>query len=254
MTEARAKFGGDARFAIEHRSFAALRNVCDAHALTGRVDGLLFDLGVSSPQLDDAGRGFSFMNDGPLDMRMDRRQSRTAADYVAEVDEATLARDFATLGEEPLARRYAAAIVAARAREPITRTGQLAAIIESATPAAARRRQARHPATRVFQAIRMRTNDELGELDSALAAVPDVLAIGGRVAFLTFHSLEDRPVKRFLRTQSAEDPAWRGLPDMPDHAKPRMRIVVRGAKAGADELAVNPRARSARLRVGERLR
>lgn len=254
VTEARAKFGGDPRFAIEHRSFATLRDACDAHDVTGRVDGLLFDFGVSSPQLDEAARGFSFLRDGPLDMRMDRRQAMTAADYIADVDERTLATDLRTLGEESLARQYARAIVAARRETPVTRTRQLADLIESATPARARRTATRHPATRVFQAIRMRVNDELGELDAALEAVPDVLAVGGRVAFLTFHSLEDRPVKRFLRAQAAEDPVWRGLPDMPEHARARMRIVERGRKAGDRERSENPRARSARLRVGERLR
>lgn len=254
VTEARAKFGDDPRFAIEHRSFAALADACDAHGITGSVDGLLFDFGVSSPQLDEAERGFSFLRDGPLDMRMDRRQSFTAADYIAETDERTLARDLRTLGEEPLARQYARAIVNARREAPITRTGRLADLIEAATPARARRNATRHPATRVFQAIRMRVNDEIGELEAALEAVPEVLAVGGRVAFLTFHSLEDRPVKQFLRAQSAEDPAWRGLPDMPEHARARMRIVERGRKAGEAEVADNPRARSARLRVGERLR
>ncbi|MEM6809697.1 MAG: 16S rRNA (cytosine(1402)-N(4))-methyltransferase RsmH [Pseudomonadota bacterium] len=254
VTEARAKFEGDPRFAIAHRSFAAIREVCEAHDILGRVDGLLFDFGVSSPQLDEGERGFSFLNDGPLDMRMDRRQTLTAADYLAEVDEQTLARDLKQLGEEPLARAYARAIVAARADAPITRTVQLADLIESVTPARVRRRSNRHPATRVFQAIRMRINDELGELEAALDAVPDVLAVGGRVAFLTFHSLEDRPVKRFLRAMAAEDPAWRGLPDMPEHARARMRIVGRDRKAGPEEIEDNPRSRSARLRVGERLR
>lgn len=254
VTQARAKFEGDSRFAIAHRPFAALREVCEAHDILGRVDGLLFDFGVSSPQLDEGARGFSFLNDGPLDMRMDRRQALTASDYLAEVDEQTLARDLKQLGEEPLARNYARAIVAARAKAPITRTLQLADLIESVTPARTRRRSNRHPATRVFQAIRMRVNDELGELEAALDAVPDVLAVGGRVAFLTFHSLEDRPVKRFLRAMAAEDPAWRGLPDMPEHAQARMRIVGRDRKAGPAEIDANPRARSARLRVGERLR
>lgn len=254
VTQARAKFGSDPRFAIEHSSFAALREVCAAHDILGRVDGLLFDFGVSSPQLDEGTRGFSFLRDGPLDMRMDRRQPLTAAAYLADVGEATLARDLQRLGEEPLARTYARAIVGARAQAPITGTVQLAELIESVTPARVRRRSNRHPATRVFQAIRMRVNDELDELDAALGAVPDVLAVGGRVAFLTFHSLEDRPVKRFLRDMAAEDPAWRGLPDMPEHARARMRIVGRGRKAGAQEVEDNPRSRSARLRIGERLR
>lgn len=246
-------FSNDARFSIVQGSFGDLRRICDDAGITGRVDGLLFDFGVSSPQLDEADRGFSFLQDGPLDMRMDRSQSMTAADYLADVSVADLARDLSTLGEEPLARRYAQAIVRARSEAPLTRTLALADVIEAATPERIRRRARRHPATRVFQAIRMRVNDELGAIEAALAAVPDVLAVGGRVAFLTFHSLEDRPVKRFLKQSSAEHPVYRGLPDCPPEARPRMRIVVRGQKAGTDEVARNPRARSARLRAGERL-
>lgn len=249
-----ARFADEPRFTIRHAPFSTLRSVVDDALAGGRVDGLLFDFGVSSPQLDEADRGFSFLRDGPLDMRMDNSQVLTAAAYVADITEAELRRDIQRLGEERLAARIASAIVRARAKAPITRTLQLAGIVEAATPARVRARSTRHPATRTFQAIRMRINDELGQITDALDAVVDVLAVGGRVCFLTFHSLEDRPVKRFLRAQSAEDPVYRGLPDVPEHAQPVMRIVGKARVAGDDELARNPRARSARLRVGERAR
>lgn len=251
---ARERHAGDDRFTIVHRAFGALVEVLESYGLLGQVDGLLFDFGVSSPQLDNADRGFSFLRDGPLDMRMDAEGGATAAEYLAAVTESDLRRDIAKLGEEKLASRIASAIVEARDREPLVRTLQLAAIVEAAVPARVRERSRIHPATRTFQAIRMRINDELGELERALASVEQALKVGGRVAFLTFHSLEDRPVKRYLRDASAEDPVYRGLPDVPEHARPAMRIVGRSAVADEAELAVNPRARSARLRVGERLR
>ncbi|MEL6869338.1 MAG: 16S rRNA (cytosine(1402)-N(4))-methyltransferase RsmH [Pseudomonadota bacterium] len=247
------KFADEPRFAITHAPFATLASVVRDAGLLGQVDGLLFDFGVSSPQLDDADRGFSFLRDGPLDMRMDAEQTLTAAAYLADIDESALRQDIARLGEERLAARIARAIVHARDKAPITRTLQLAGIVEAATPARVRARSARHPATKTFQAIRMRINDELGQISDALDAVVNVLAIGGRVCFLTFHSLEDRPVKRFLRDQSAEDPVYRGLPDVPPHARPAMRIVGKACVADDRELDDNPRARSARLRVGERL-
>ncbi|MEO1582763.1 MAG: 16S rRNA (cytosine(1402)-N(4))-methyltransferase RsmH [Pseudomonadota bacterium] len=254
VAAARDRHCDDRRFTIVHRAFGALADVLRAEGLLGRVDGMLFDFGVSSPQLDEGERGFSFLRDGPLDMRMDQSCGESAAEYIARVSESELRRDISRLGEERLAARIARAIVAARDREPLLRTLQLAAVIESAVPAKVRERRRIHPATKTFQAIRMRINDELGELERALATVVDALAIGGRVAFLTFHSLEDRPVKRFLRDASAEDPVYRGLPDMPEAAKPHLRIVGKSVVANDAELDRNPRARSARLRVGERLR
>ncbi len=256
VTEARAKFAGDERFEIEHAAFADLGAIASRNDVMGRVDGVLFDFGVSSPQLDEAGRGFSFLRDGPLDMRMDRRQAETAADYIAGVDEKTLRRDIARLGEERLASRIARAIIAARDRTPIETTGQLATIVENAVPARVRATSKRHPATQTFQAIRMRINHELEQITEALDSVIEVLRVGGRACFITFHSLEDRPVKRFLRAAAAEDPVYRGLPlpDMPEAARPRMRLIGRGLTASEEEIAGNPRARSARLRIAERLR
>ena len=254
VTEARAKFAGDERFTIEHAAFGALGEIAERRGFLGRTDGLLFDFGVSSPQLDEAERGFSFLRDGPLDMRMDRDQRETAADYIAGIDEASLRRDLYTLGEERLAPRIAAAIIKARQRAPITTTGELARIVENAVPARVRATSKRHPATQTFQAIRMRINHELEEISAALASFIDVLAVGGRACFITFHSLEDRPVKRFLRDAAAEDPVYRGLPDMPEAARPRLRLVGRARTADSAELARNPRARSARLRIAERLR
>lgn len=254
VEEARERFAADDRFAIAHASFSALGNHVDDAFGTRGADGLLFDFGVSSPQLDVASRGFSFLRDGPLDMRMDTRQATTAADYLRDVSESSLRRDIATLGEERLASRYAKAIIAARQKAPLETTGQLAGVIEDATPARVRAQTNRHPATKTFQAIRMRVNAELDEIDAALDDVIDALCIGGRVCFITFHSLEDRPVKRFLRAASAEDPVYRGLPDMPEEARPRLRPVGKPLTAGDDELAQNPRARSARLRIAERLR
>lgn len=247
---ARQRFADDARFEIVHARFSSLAEIVGP----SEVDGLLFDFGVSSPQLDEASRGFSFLRDGPLDMRMDASQKMTAADYIASVSESALRRDLATLGEERLAGRLARAIVTQRERRPITTTLELATLIEDATPARVRATMQRHPATKTFQAIRMRVNAELEEIDKALGAVIDVLRIGGRVCFITFHSLEDRPVKRFLREACAEDPVYRGLPDMPESARPRMRLCGKPGVASAEELAENPRARSARLRVAERLR
>ncbi|MEN7343958.1 MAG: 16S rRNA (cytosine(1402)-N(4))-methyltransferase RsmH [Pseudomonadota bacterium] len=254
VATAKARFKDDQRFAVHHAPFSEIADAVD-QAFAGRgADGVLFDFGVSSPQLDDERRGFSFLREGPLDMRMDAQQKMTASDYLAEVNEATLRRDISVLGEERLAARIAKAIVAARDSGSLHSTKDLSDVIVAATPAKVIRQTKRHPATKTFQAIRMRVNDELGEIDAALAAVIDVLAIGGRVCFITFHSLEDRPVKRFLREVCAEDPVYRGLPDMPESARPKMRLVGKAQKPTAEEVADNARARSATLRVAERLR
>ncbi|MEO0365707.1 MAG: 16S rRNA (cytosine(1402)-N(4))-methyltransferase RsmH [Pseudomonadota bacterium] len=254
VESATRRYQQDSRFTIVHRAFSAMVEVLSELGLLGQVDGLMFDLGVSSPQLDESDRGFSFLRDGPLDMRMNRAHGETAAEYLARVSESELRTVISRYGEERLANKIARAIVAARAEAPLERTVQLASVIESAVPARVRERSRIHPATRTFQAIRIEINEELRELDAALATVLEVLKVGGRVAFLTFHSLEDRPVKRFLRDVAAEDPVYRGLPDMPESAKPRLRIVGKPLVANDEELERNPRARSARLRVGERLR
>ena len=215
------------------------------------MDGLLLDLWVSSPQLDEAGRGFSFRADGPLDMRMDPASGPSAAEWLQAVDEQTLKRVLREFGEEPFAARIARAIVVQRDIAPISRTAQLARIISDATPK--RHASKRHPATRSFQAIRIYLNDELGELGKALQASIDVLKKGGRLCVISFHSLEDRIVKRFMRDASTEPPQYRGLPDMPEDARPKLKVIGKAIAPGAEEVAANARARSARLRVAERL-
>ncbi len=215
------------------------------------VDGVTLDLGVSSPQLDIAERGFSFAKDGPLDMRMER-DGESAADLVNEADERELATLIRDLGEERHARRVARAIVAARTDKRIETTGQLADIVRGAIP---KSREAKvDPATRTFQAIRIHVNDEIGELERGLRGAEEILRPGGRLAVVSFHSLEDRPVKTFLRTRSGADSRGsRHMPETPDRRIPAWRLVSRRAiRPGDAETAANPRARSARLRVAER--
>lgn len=214
------------------------------------VDGILLDLGVSSPQLDEAGRGFSFRSDGPLDMRMDRSRGLTAADLIATKDEDALAATFRTLGEEPQARRIARALVRAREKAPLVTTGQLADLVERTVG----RHGAHHPATRVFQALRMEVNDEVGELERALAGGLDLLKPGGRFAVITFESITDRIVKRFFAAHAGKmvslqqgGARWEG--DLP-----RVRLVTRHALMATDEeTGLNPRARSAKLRTAEKM-
>jgi 16S rRNA (cytosine1402-N4)-methyltransferase len=216
-----------------------------------QVMGLLFDLGVSSPQLDDPARGFAYAHDAPLDMRMDRTAERTAADVVNGYPPAELARILHEYGEERFARRIAEAVARERARAPITSTQRLSAIVKDAIPAATRRTGG-NPAKRTFQALRIEVNDELGTLRRALPAALDVLAVGGRVVVLAYHSLEDRIVKRELMRRSA-DQTPPGLP-VPA-AAPQFRLLTRGAeRPGSEEVTGNPRAASARLRAAERIR
>jgi 16S rRNA (cytosine1402-N4)-methyltransferase len=222
-----------------------------ATAGVARVDGVLFDLGVSSLQLDVAERGFAYAQDAPLDMRMDQTAGRTAADVVATYGEGDLRRIFERYGEEKLAGRYARAIIAARAQTPLLRSGQLVDVLQAATPAALR--NAGHPAKRVFQALRIEVNGELAALDAALPAALDALAVGGRIVVLSYQSLEDRFVKRvFAEASSSTAPA--GLPVVPAEHAPRFRLLVKGAElAGDDERARNPRAIPVRLRAAERI-
>lgn len=221
--------------------------------LLGRVDGLLLDLGVSSPQLDEAARGFSFLRDGPLDMRMDPESGASAREWLAAVDEKDLRRAISKFGEERNAARIARAIVAARQVAPIETTAQLAAIVESAVPAPyAQRRYRKHPATKTFQAIRIVVNRELEELESVLQQSLSVLRRGGRLCVISFHSLEDRMVKRFMRNASREPEPYRGMPSIPDEFRPKLKIIGKAIAATAEEIAANPRARSARLRIAER--
>ncbi len=218
-----------------------------------QVMGLLFDLGVSSPQLDDPARGFAYAHDAPLDMRMDRTAERTAADIVNGYPAAELARVLREYGEERFARRIADALVRERAREPITSTQRLSAIVKDAIPAATRRTGG-NPAKRTFQALRIEVNDELGTLRRALPAALGVLAVGGRVVVLAYHSLEDRIVKQELVRLSA-DQTPPGLPIPAKAAVPQFRLLTRGAeRPDNEEVAGNPRAASARLRAAERIR
>ncbi len=249
VAEARRRFGMDPRFTIVHAPFSSLRKALEPLGVWGRVDGLLLDLGVSSPQLDEAERGFSFMRDGPLDMRMDPSHGESAADLLARIDEAALADILWRLGEERFSRRIARAIVQARGETPITRTAQLAEIIASAVP---RREPGKHPATRSFQALRLWINQELAELEAVLPQAREALAIGGRLAVISFHSLEDRMVKHFLRGEPAPD-LPREIPLAVERPPAVWRLIGRAQKASAAEVKANPRARSAVLRVAEKL-
>jgi len=250
VAAARARFGADSRVAIFERAFSALAACADEVRPGLRFDGILFDLGVSSPQLDEAERGFSFMQDGPLDMRMSAGVGRSAADVVNEASEAELIRIFRDFGEERYAPRIARAILADRAETPFERTLQLAEMIARVAPT---RERNKHPATRVFQALRIHVNDELGELRLALDAAMTRLLPRGRLAVISFHSLEDRIVKQFLRKHSLADPMYAGLPEIPRHARPGLRLVGKPIVPDETETANNPRARSARLRVAERI-
>ncbi len=249
IADAHERFADESRFSICQANFADMREVLQQYGWMGEVDGLLMDLGVSSPQLDVAERGFGFSRDGELDMRMDPTSGVSAAQWLAGVDEGELVQVLREYGEERYARRIAGAIIAARAVEPILRTGQLAEIVKAAHP---RWERHHHPATRSFQAIRIRINGELDAVSQALSTAVDVLKVGGRLAVISFHSLEDRLVKRALRNPVPDARIPRHLPQPALEAHP-WKLVGKAIKAGKDELAVNPRARSAVLRVAERV-
>ncbi|HWM29531.1 MAG TPA: 16S rRNA (cytosine(1402)-N(4))-methyltransferase RsmH [Woeseiaceae bacterium] len=240
----------DPRFGIVKGEIANIRQIAAERSLIGKLDGLLLDLGVSSPQLDDPERGFSFRGDGMLDMRMDPTSGQSAAEWLATVGEKELRKVLSGLGEERFAGRIAKAIVAARAAKPIRRTSELADIVAAAVPV---RGQHKHPATKTFQAIRIRINDELRQLEQALEASGGLLAPGGRLCVISFHSLEDRRVKRFMRNASREAEAYRGLPSIPEDQRATFRLIGKAQKASDDEVSANPRARSARLRIAERV-
>jgi len=250
VAAAAAKFASDPRVMVFHAAFSALGDCADRVRPGLALDGILFDLGVSSPQLEDARRGFSFMQDGPLDMRMNLEQGQSAADVVNTAPEGELARIFFQFGEERHSRRIARAIVQDRVDTPFLTTLQLAQLIGRVAPT---RDRHKHPATRVFQALRIHVNQELSELQAGLVAALSHLAVGGRLAVISFHSLEDRIVKRFMRDQASVDPVYAGLPDIPAHARPRLKLVGKSVEPSQLEIDRNPRARSARLRVAERL-
>ena len=249
IAAAPAALKDDPRFELIKGEYAELAARIEERKLTGRIDGLLLDLGVSSPQLDEAERGFSFLRDGPLDMRMDPESGVSAGEWLAGVDEKELTRVLKRFGEERNALRIARAVVAARESAPLTTTAQLADIVAAAAPA---RGQRKHPATKTFQAIRIFINRELEQLEAVLEQSLDVLGKGGRLCVISFHSLEDRIVKRFMRDASREPEQYRGMPRIPEEFRPRLRIVGKAVAATTDEIAANVRARSARLRVAER--
>lgn len=240
----------DPRLTLINGTFSEVKTYATERGLLGQVDGLLLDLGVSSPQLDEARRGFSFRAEGPLDMRMDPTSGQSAANWLQSVDEKTLRKVLKEFGEERFAGRIARAIVAARESAPILATTELADLVSKVVPAP---KQRRHPATKTFQAIRIFINRELDELKAALEATIDVLAPGGRLAVISFHSLEDRMVKRFMRDASREPVQYRGLPDIPREFRPPLKTIGKVIAPSDAEVAANPRARSARLRVAERI-
>ena len=238
----------DARFSVVHASFAELADVLERVGLEG-VDGVLLDLGVSSPQLDDAARGFSFRRDGPLDMRMDTSRGQTAAQWLETASESEIREVIRDYGEERFAKQIAKAIVAARQRGPVLSTGQLAAIVGAAVRT---REKNKDPATRTFQAIRIHLNRELAHLSLALPRILDLLRPGARLAVISFHSLEDRIVKTFMRDAARADVPVRLPLRERELPQARLRLIGKPVRASAQEIAANPRARSATLRVAER--
>jgi 16S rRNA (cytosine1402-N4)-methyltransferase len=244
----------DPRFELIRGEIAELSTCIGERELTGKIDGLLLDLGVSSPQLDEAERGFSFLRDGPLDMRMDPDSGVSAAEWLNSVEEATLRRVIKQYGEDRFATRIARAVVTARESAPVLRTSELAAIIEDAVPVTRTTKgKKKHPATKTFQAIRIFINRELEQLQMALEQSIDLLAPGGRLCVISFHSLEDRIVKRFIRDASREPEQYRGMPNVPAEFRPKLKTIGKAIVATAEDIAENVRARSARLRVAERV-
>jgi 16S rRNA (cytosine1402-N4)-methyltransferase len=241
----------DPRFTIAHGSFSELSHWVKHFGVTGQLSGILMDLGVSSPQLDEAVRGFSFMREGPLDMRMNTSIGITAADYVNEASAEEMTKVFFEYGEEKFARRIADAIVKARQDKPFYTTTQLADVVSGAQP---RKDFHKHPATRVFQALRIEVNQELSALKSALNASLDVLDVGGRLLVISFHSLEDRIVKLFMQHQEKGPELPAHLP-IPKHLIYQARMIRKGKaiKPSLEEIELNPRSRSAILRIGEKV-
>ena len=239
----------DGRFVVVQRSFAEMAEELRARGLAGQVQGVLLDLGVSSPQLDDPTRGFSFLNDGPLDMRMNPSAGQSAADWINSASEADIATVLKEYGEERFAKRMARAVVIRRAEQPFTRTADLAAVIKEANPAW---EKGKHPATRAFQGIRIFINRELDDLADGLRAALDVLAPGGRMAVISFHSLEDRMVKQYMRREAKGAPIPRDLPIRDIDIPVSINLVGKAIKPSAAEVDANPRARSAVLRVAEK--
>lgn len=243
-----ARFADEPRLQLVHCAFAELGQALDAVGVSA-LDGVLFDLGVSSPQLDEAARGFSFMQDGPLDMRMDTSSGVTAAAWLAKVGERELQRVISEYGEERFARRIAAAIVQRREQQPFVATADLAQVVSAAVPT---REPGKHPATRTFQAIRIAVNNELEQIDAALAAVLPKLRPGARLCVISFHSLEDQRAKHFIQQHAQDDPMFAGLPVIPVERRAQLKKIGKAIHPGADEVSRNPRSRSAILRVAEK--
>ncbi len=247
--DARQKLGSDARVKITQGPFSSLGYVIDGLSLAGRIDGILFDLGVSSPQLDDPRRGFSFRSDGPLDMRMDPHVGESAAEWIDRAEENEIAHVIHEYGEERFAKRIARALVYERAVEPIVTTRRLVEIISRSVPT---REKGKDPATRTFQAIRIHINRELDELKEALSQTVRLLVTSGRLVVISFHSLEDRIVKHFLRAEAKGKDFPPDLPVRSDQFHPHLKIIGKVVRASGSEASRNPRARSAVLRTAER--
>jgi 16S rRNA (cytosine1402-N4)-methyltransferase len=242
-------FQGDQRVQIVHGEFSRMSELVGRYAGVEKVDGILMDLGVSSPQLDQAERGFSFMRDGDLDMRMDTSCGESAADWLARVDEADLVKVLFEFGEEKFARRIARAIVLTRADQKIETTLQLASLIEQSIP---KKDKHKHPATRTFQAIRLQVNQELSQVSAALPQAVNLLNQGGRLAVISFHSLEDRIVKRFIRSLSTPNLPPKNIPVSDAAYLTPLNSIGKAIKPSKQEIADNPRSRSSVLRVAER--
>lgn len=243
-------FADDQRFSIKGGSFAQLQEFCEEENLQGKLDGMLLDLGVSSPQLDDASRGFSFMNDGPLDMRMDPDSGQSAAEWLALASEEEIADVIYTYGEERYSRRMAKAIILARAEEPIVTTKRLAEIVKQAHP---KWEHGRHPATKAFQGIRIFINNELSDLEKCLDQSLDMLKVGGRLVVISFHSLEDRIVKRFIRLHAKGKQVPRDIPIMDTDLNLRLKSLGKPVKPSKNEVGDNVRSRSAVMRMAVKL-
>lgn len=250
VAAARKMFADDARFSIEQGTFAMLEHYVQERGWKGRIDGVLFDLGVSSPQLDDPLRGFSFRHDGPLDMRMNPQAGMNAAKWLSNAKEAEIISVLRNYGEERYAPRIARALIAARNESPLITTRQLAAIVAAANPAW---EPGKDPATRTFQAIRIFINRELEDVATCLPQALDALTPGGRLAVISFHSLEDRIVKRYMREEARGDRFPVGVPVLATQCQPRVRLVGKAIHASAQEVSDNPRARSAVLRIAEKI-
>ncbi len=246
----RLRFAQEPRLQLVHGEFAELAALLRAQDIGAQCDGIVFDFGVSSPQLDDAARGFSFAQDGPLDMRMDPTRGQPVSAWLARASSDEMRHVIATLGEERFAGGIAREIVRTRETQPLTRTAALAALVARVVRT---REPGKHPATRTFQALRIWINDELGQIERGLAQALELLAPRGRLVAVSFHSLEDRLVKNFIRRHSEPDPVLAGLPQLPLQAQPPLRRIGRKQRASLEEIRVNPRARSALLRVAEKI-